>query len=136
MIEQKSTTKASISAISLLIIGSIVGVALDRAVMAHGHGAGQPGSVVVLDASQHQLILDDLIAHLQLSGDQRARVDEVFSAHQSSIDSAWTSVRVLLEGTIDEALVEVEAVLDSTQRTRLHEWLAVQHGEGAEARDP
>jgi hypothetical protein len=119
-----NSARVSLTLLSMLILGTVAGVGVDRAILiparAEAVGGSAPGG--------HETVLAALQAELSLSDDQLARVGEVFASHQSDIEEAWKQVHETLDVAIAEATIEVEAVLDSAQIERLHVWLARQHG--------
>jgi|GEM_PF-2933889 len=119
---------ASIAAFSILAIGIVLGVVLDRTMLLQG--LSDPNAVTEeqqLD-SRHQDFHSELAAELGLSGDQARTVHEILIRHQSAVDEAWVFVHTQLESVIDSVTNEIEAILDSAQRERLFEFIRERHG--------
>lgn len=118
------SARVSLTLLSMLLLGAVAGVGVDRAIL-------MPAGADAVDGSAlrgHETVLAALQAELKLSDDQLARVGEVFARHQSDIEEAWEQVHETLDLAIEEATTEIEAVLDSAQIERLHAWLERHHG--------
>lgn len=134
MSQTKHAIHAAIAAVSILAIGVVLGILLDRTVLVSAQtGHSVPASASGLD-ERHQTFLRDLAENLSLSEAQAGQVHEILARHQSAVDEAWYSVHILLQSTIDSVTAEIEGVLDADQRVGLHEWLMEQHGV-SESRD-
>jgi hypothetical protein len=120
---------AAIGAASILVIGVVLGVLLDRVVLHPTASASDyPSADVALDA-RHEDFLRELRADLGLTAKQAGQVHEILSRHQGAVNEAWSAVHSLLEAAIDSVTEEIEAVLKPGQRERLHAWLLERHGE-------
>jgi hypothetical protein len=64
---------------------------------------------------------------LDLSAEQSVRVKQIFAARQGEVEQAWTEVHANLQRAMQRTTTEIEAVLDSAQVERLHDWLAARH---------
>ncbi len=128
MSNAKHVAHAALGAVSILAIGMVLGVFLDR-VIAHPNepAAHSPTSETALDAS-HESFLSELQSDLGLTEEQAGRVQEILTRHQAAVNDAWTAVHSRLDAAIDSVTVEIEALLDSEQRAGLHEWLMERHG--------
>lgn len=129
MSNTKHLIHAAIGAVSILVIGVVLGVLLDRVALLHSSTSELEHltPALALD-TRHQEFLKDLQDDLQLTAEQATRVHEILSRHQNSVNEAWSAVHRVLEATIDSVTVEIEAVLAPEQRRRLHEWLLERHG--------
>ncbi len=120
---------AAIGAASILVIGIVLGVLLDRVVLHRSASAlDLPSAALALDAS-HEQFLQELHDDLGLTAKQASQVQEILSRHQGAVNEAWSAVHSLLEAAIDSVTEEIEAVLEPGQRERLHGWLLERHGE-------
>lgn len=126
MIRMPDPARALLAGLSILLIGTVAGVGLDRAVLLRSH-ASSPGAEHRVP-SDHDEVLADLSGRLGLTPEQSTRVREIFSKHQAGIDRAWAQVHRDLKGAIDAATADIERVLDVDQVRRLHAWLAEHHG--------
>jgi len=119
---------AAIGAASILVIGIVLGVLLDRVVFHRSASAlDHPSAALALDAS-HEQFLQELHDDLGLTAKQASQVQEILSRHQGAVNDAWSAVHSLLEAAIDSVTEEIEAVLEPGQRERLHGWLLERHG--------
>jgi hypothetical protein len=128
MSELKQSTRGVVGAASILVIGIVIGVALDRVVIVHGHGASPARSVVVMSSGEPESAVQELTAHLDLNAEQTAQAHEIFSSHQASVDTAWTEVQDHLGLPIANVLRDLETMLDHEQLGRLHQWMLERHG--------
>jgi Spy/CpxP family protein refolding chaperone len=123
----RQTLHAGLGMASLVVIGIVVGVTLDRTVLMPGHAVARPAAT--LDpAAEHRSATQDLIEHLDLNAAQVDRVEEVFSRHQAAVHDAWQTARDRLNAVVDSATVEIAEVLDSAQIERFHDWVEERHG--------
>jgi len=129
MSNAKHLIHAAIGAASILVIGIVLGVLLDRVVLHRSASAiDYPSAALALDAS-HEQFLQELHDDLGLTAKQASQVQEILSRHQGAVNEAWSAVHSLLEAAIDSVTQEIEAVLEPGQRERLRAWLLEQHGE-------
>lgn len=128
MSNAKHVAHAVLGAVSILAIGVVVGVWLDRVVLhPNALAADTSSAALALDAS-HEGFLRELHADLGLTEEQAGRVQEILIRHQKAVNEAWLVVHSRLDATTDSVTAEIEAVLDSEQRVALHEWLMERHG--------
>jgi hypothetical protein len=128
MSNAKHLTHAAIGAVSILVIGVVLGVLLDRvALHPRTSAADHPSAALALDAS-HEGFLQALSDDLGLTAEQAIQVHEILSRHQAAVNDAWSAVHPLLEAAIDSVTKEIEAILEPGQRERLHVWLMERHG--------
>ena len=130
MKDSRRSIRALVGSTSTLVIGVVIGIAVDRVVVVHGHSSAHPSSVVVVASSGTDAAFRELAEHLDLSDEQALEAHEIFSAHQASVDTAWTAVQDHLGLAIASVMSELESLLDAGQRGRLHEWIAERHGAG------
>ena len=129
MSNAKHLIHTAIGAVSILVIGVVLGVLLDRVVLhPSASAADHPSATLALDAS-HEGIIRELSADLGLTAEQASKVHEILSRHQAAVNDAWSAVHPLLEAAIDSVTEEIAAVLEPEQRNRLHVWLLERHGE-------
>ena len=131
MSNAKHLAHAVLGAISILALGVVLGVFLDRVVFHPSDLAANTSSAAMaLDAS-HESFLQGLSADLGLTAEQAGQVREIMSRHQAAVNDAWSAVHSRLEAAIDSVTAEIEAILDPGQREGLHDWLVERHGESA-----
>lgn len=112
--------KALLAAVSLLLIGGVLGIALDRHFLA-AHGGGSSHSSV--SGMFHDMAMETLERELALSADQRRQIDSLINAHHAQLTRAWERVHSDLIATVDTVHREIEAVLTPEQRARFQAWL-------------
>ncbi len=128
MSHAKHIIHATLGAISIFVIGVVVGVLFDRVVIGHANGAMDLHTQQSAVDASHEGFMTDLRHDLGLSADQANRVHEILNRHQEAVSAAWLAVHARLEAAIDSVTSEIEQVLDADQREALHEWLMQRHG--------
>lgn len=119
---------AVLGAVSILAIGIVLGVLLDRVILNPSALAADVPSVEAEVEATHDGFLRELREDLGLTEEQATRVHEIMSRHQAAVNDAWSAVHARLDAAIDSVTAEIEAVLDPSQREGLHEWLIERHG--------
>lgn len=128
MSHAKHVGHALLGAISILAIGIVAGVLLDRAILhPSALSAHTESAAVALDAT-HDNFFHEMRADLALNEQQARQVQEIFTRHQAAVNEAWSEVHTRLDAAIDSVTTEIEAILDSEQRADLHQWLVDKHG--------
>ncbi len=128
MSHAKHVAHAALGAISILAIGVVLGVLLDRVILNPSVlSADTESAALALDAT-HEDFLRQMRADLGLTNPQASQIHEILSRHQAAVNEAWSAVHSRLDAAIDSVTAEIEAILDSTQRVGLHEWLMERHG--------
>jgi len=128
MIHLTESARALLAALSILVVGAVAGVTLDRTVLIPAHADAAAAGVRRGVPRHHDEVLAELRAQLGLSAEQSRRVQEIFTAHQGEIEGAWAQVHADLQRAMQQTTTEIETVLDSAQVERLHVWLAQRHG--------
>ena len=128
MSDSKQSMRPLVGSASMLVIGIVIGVAIDRVTVVHGHGGAHAPRVVVIASGEPDAAFSELTEHLDLSEEQAGEAREIFSAHQASVDTAWTAVQDHLGLAIQSVMRELESVLEPGQLGRLHQWMAERHG--------
>ncbi len=127
MIRFNDSARALLAVAATFVMGIVVGCGLDRNILS-------PPSYAAAGAAQHDVarhheeVLAELRTELRLSPEQAARVQQIFTARQAAIDTAWAQVHANLQRAMQQTTIEIETVLDSTQIERLHAWIAKRHG--------
>ena len=117
-----SALRPIIGATSMLVIGIVIGIVIDRAIVIAHDGTGS-AHVVVIGHDDTSVVSSGLATHLGLTEDESVAVHELLSGHQASVDTAWTAVREDLATGIERAMLGLDSLLDTDQRVRLREWL-------------
>lgn len=130
MSDSKQSMRPVVGSASMLVIGIVIGVAIDRVTVLHGHGATHAPRVVVIASSEPHGAFRELTEHLDLSEEQAAKAQDIFLAHQASVDTAWTEVQGHLGLAIQSVMQELESLLEPGQLGRLHQWMEERHGAG------
>lgn len=119
---------AVVGGLSVLVIGAVLGIGIDRLVLSPTTTSATPSPAGQFGMADHAAALGDLARDLRLTEAQTAHVQQVFLRHQATIDSAWNEARSRMIGVVDSATAEIETVLDPEQRARLHQWITERHG--------
>ena len=128
MSDSKQSMRPLVGSASMLVIGIVIGLAVDRMAVIHGHvGPHSPG-VVVIGNGETDTPFRELAEHLDLTEEQAAEAHEIFLEHQASVDTAWTAVQDHLALAIANVMSELDSLLDVGQRGRLRQWVAERHG--------
>jgi Spy/CpxP family protein refolding chaperone len=107
--------RAVLGALSLIVLGAVLGIALDR----HLHSSDGHGPA----AAFHEVTMSSLEERLDLTRDQRSRIDSIVGARHSTLRQAWQMLHSQLGAAVDTVHAEVEAVLTPEQRVEFREWL-------------
>ena len=113
--------------LAVLIIGVVLGIMLDRAILVHSHGASDSGN-----ETERRLFVDRLRSDLGLSDEQLLEIESILYQQQAVVDSAWLDVRSHLHDSVDSLRNAIERVLTPEQREGFDEWWAQVHEEGRE----
>ncbi len=116
----KHTVRAAIGALALIGMGFSLGVMADRLWFS-------THTVAVAHDEVRGRLIGDLRETIHLSDDQVASVHEIFSRYQVIVTSAWDDLQPLLDGALDSAFAEINAVLDPDQVEPFHRWFARTH---------
>lgn len=115
--------RAVLAALSLLVLGAVIGVALDR----HLHGSSAaPGNAA---AALHEITMSAIEEELDLTIDQRRQIDSIIAARHYALRHAWQAVHSQLGAAVDTVHREIAGVLTPEQRVKFREWL--REGNGA-----
>ena len=112
--------------LAVLIIGVVLGVVFDRAILvAHSHAGSQDGH----DA-EHNLLVDRLRSDLDLTDAQLREIESILVRQQAAVDSAWLDIRGHLHNSVDSLRSAIERVLTPEQERGFDDWWAQFHSEG------
>lgn len=110
-----SRARAVLAALSLLVLGAVIGIALDR----HLNPAGPLNPA----AAMHEMTMASFEEHVDLTAEQRRQIDDIVAARRHSLSNAWQLIHAQLGAAADTVHQEIEAVLTPEQRTAFREWL-------------
>lgn len=111
-----SSARAVLAAMSLLVLGAVIGIALDRHLNAGG-GHANPA------AAMHEMLMSSLDEDLDLTAEQRRRIDDIVAARRHSLRDAWQMLHAQLGAAADSVHQEINAILTPEQRAAFREWL-------------
>ncbi len=131
MTDKRHILHALLGAFSILVMGVVAGVALDRVVLIPRHAMSSPVGRPLATPMDHEEVLAELVSELDLTDEQAGQVHGIFARHQPTVDRAWETARSALLAAIASATAEIDRILDADQRERMHEWLEVRHGGAA-----
>ena len=114
--------RAILTAVSLVVLGGVLGVTLDRVLflpaLMDGHGP--------VDAQTEMVA--SLQAELGLTQTQADEIAAVLLRYQGHVTQTWEGMRPGLRAAMDSAGAAIEAVLAPEQRERFKSWIREQHG--------
>ena len=107
--------RAVLGVLSLLVLGAVAGIAIDRHVVSRDHA--------ITAAAFHEMTMSALEERLDLTADQRRRIDSIVVARHNTLRHAWQMLHAQLGAAVDTVHAEIEAVLTPEQRAAFREWL-------------
>ena len=111
-----SRARAMLAALSLLVLGAVIGIVLDR----HLHSGGGDANPA---AAIHEMTMSSLDEYVDLTAEQRLQIDDIVAARRHSLRNAWQLVHTQLGAAADTVHQEIEAILTPEQRAAFREWL-------------
>ena len=111
--------------LAVLIIGFVLGIVLDRAMLAHSHAPTHDGH-----EAEHRLLVEQLRSDLGLTEAQLREVESILYQQQAAVDSAWLHIRGHLHNSVDTVRSAIERVLTPEQRRGFSDWWAQLHTDG------
>jgi Spy/CpxP family protein refolding chaperone len=119
--------RAVIGALSLMVLGAVIGIAIDRH-LGPGERHASPA------AALHDMTMSSLEEHLDLTAAQSRQIESIVAARHESLRYAWQAVHSQLGAAVDTVHQEIEAILTAEQRVAFRAWLT-ETGRGT-ATDP
>lgn len=113
--DRRARWRALLGAVSLLIVGAVLGIAVDRHLAAGGSQS--------LVASFHHAAMSSLEDRLKLAPGQRKAIDSIVEAHHEELQQNWHQLHGQLGATVDVIHQDIESVLTEEQRVAFREWL-------------
>lgn len=110
-----SKARAVLGALSLLVLGAVLGIAIDRHFLSHDH--------VSAAAAFHDMTMSSLEERLDLTAEQRRQVDSIVASRHNTLRHAWQALHSQLGAAVDTVHDELEAILTPEQRAEFREWL-------------
>jgi len=123
-----NSMKGLLGAVSILVVGIVIGIATGHVVVDWASDGGHRLPERLGSAAEHQVILVELTEHLNLTDDQVAGIHDIISSRQAAVDTAWTQIRRHLLQATAITISEIEGVLDEDQAELLREWAVERHG--------
>jgi Spy/CpxP family protein refolding chaperone len=105
-----------LGAVSLVVLGMVLGVAIDRHLLLNEPHASAA-------AALHELTMSSAEERLDLTSDQRRQIDSIIAARHNSLRHAWQAVHSHLGAAVDSLHREIEVILTPAQRSEFREWL-------------
>ena len=125
----KQSMRGLVGAVSILVLGIVLGVATSHIVLVPGDRAEHQLPERLGSAAEHRAILEELTEHLSLTDDQVAGIHGIISSRQAAVDTAWTQIRRHLRQATAVTIAEIEGILDDDQAELLRAWAVERHGE-------
>ncbi len=111
--------RAATAAVSLLLLGFVIGRATDHIALAYGNqSAAEPS---------HEERFMAFLEDLDLSPLQREAIHRALGTHQANVQHAWEAMQPQLMATMDSARLAIETHLTEAQVTAFHDWLRAEH---------
>lgn len=95
------------------VVGMLAGTAFGRVLKAGEPAAGSPAAAECRGERGPHYIFDEL----ELSPDQRARIDGIMARRRARTDSLWKTDGTRIRASVDSTRAEIRAVLTPAQRT-------------------
>lgn len=114
--------RAMLTAVSLVVLGGVLGVTLDRVwfLPASMDGDGP--------ADAQTEMVTSLQAEFGLTPTQADEIAAILLQYQGHVTQSWEGMRPGLRAAMDSAGAAIEAVLAPEQRERFRTWIREQHG--------
>lgn len=109
--------RGTLGAVSLLVVGVLMGAVGHRFVLGH------EGPHAVADMEAHRAAIPAFAEELGLSDEQVAAVEEVLSRHQAAVTESWAALHSRLKASADSAHREIAMLLSAEQRARFAAWV-------------
>ena len=114
---RSATAKAALAAVSLLVLGGVMGVAVDRHLVSRS-SAGRSADFHDVASLQDRLNLDAV---------QRRYMDSIITSHHEQLQRTWAELHADLGASLDIIHSSFEAVLTPEQRREFRAWLRETH---------
>lgn len=105
---------AGLVVVAAFVSGIIVGMAADRFLMIRGRRDHLP-------ARATSMMVERLDRRLDLTDDQRTRIEQILRHRHARINAMWSDVRPRVRGEVEATNTEIDAVLTPEQRERFAE---------------
>ncbi len=125
---QGAKVRAAVGAVALLVIGAVVGIAVDRRL----HAGGSHSPV----AAFHEAAMSGMVEEIELTPEQRRQVEEILRSRHDTMQSLWQAIHHQLGTTLDSVHAEIEVVLTPEQREAFRRWLRANSGDAAVPGNP
>ena len=112
---RSAKAKALLGGLSILVVGAVLGVALDRHLSSSRlHGGA---------AELHDATMASMSKRLQLAPAQRQQIDSIVAARHHVLQQTWETLHTQLGAAVDTVHRDIEAVLTPEQRKQFRSWL-------------
>ncbi len=109
-------TRAGLAAVAIVAIGFALGVFADHLWLAHRMNRVQMEQT-------HEESLAAILTSLDLTDAQHDAIRQIIDRYHAKLEERLATVHPVLLATIDSARLEIETLLDSTQRLVFREWM-------------
>ncbi len=122
-------TRAGVAVAGLVLLGFALGVFADHLRLAYRmhRSAGE---------LTHQEAMVAMLHTLDLGGEQREAIDEIFGRYHAKVEQQLAAVHPVLLATIDSARLEIEALLEPDQLEAFQAWIREEHERIRSSRSP
>lgn len=110
------------AAVSLLVLGGVLGITLDRWML------GQPGREAGDPVDAQVEMVEALQEELALTSTQASAITAILEQYQGRVTHTWETMRPNLRATMDSVGSAIEGVLTPEQREPFRRWIREQHG--------
>jgi hypothetical protein len=110
-----------LGALSLLVVGGLMGMVGHRFVLDH------EGAQAISGIEPHEAAIAAFAEALDLSDEQLEAVEAILSRHQAVVTEAWGTLHQRLQASADSAHGEIGQLLNEEQRAMFDGWMAAQH---------
>lgn len=118
-----SVIRAVVGVVALLVIGAVIGIAVDRRL----HGGGSPHGPA---AALHEAAMSGMVEEIDLTPDQRHQIEAILRSRHDAMQSVWHTIHEQLGTTLDSVHAEIEVVLTPAQQEAFRRWLRADAREG------
>jgi len=104
--------QAAAAALALLLIGAVLGIAVDRF---HVRDRDQASTLLAEIERDPMAVLE---REINLRPEQRASIGAILERYQATLDSVWGESNRRVRATVQGVVTDIAAQLDSTQARR------------------
>lgn len=112
--------RGAVGALSILVVGFLLGMVTDRVVVAHEGGVGLH---TVATGAIHEEAMVSFREVLDLEDHQLQQIHEILMRSQGQVDGAWAELREEIHTSIQGVHDEIRGILNEEQQALFEEWL-------------